>query len=227
MFGVEPTREQVDLERLLIDTIAIIPANPRLYVMAATWLVDYGVLVARHRLRYLANQLLGDEDHAVLGLLLETAVEHRLAQHLARVIADCRPARNAHPLFDVDNRSDALRQLAKSRASALSKRWNLWTEPITLKPEALRPMRWIIDTNPDLRLRAIFKGNLKASVMACLLDAPDAGESEAELARRCGVTRKAMSKALDDLQLCGLIDRQPAGRRTTIRASGTRVVLSG
>jgi len=79
----------------------------------------------------------------------------------------------------------------------------------------------VATANADFLVRAVFKGNLKASIIACLIDDPDAGESEAELARRCDVTRKAISDALDDLQLCGLIERSTKGRRTAVELIGS------
>jgi len=221
MFGATPSRKPIDLERLVIDTVAVIPSNPRLFVMTATWLAKYGVLVARHRFNKMVHESLDHDGRAILGLLIETSLEYHRTQHFAQILEACGPAQKTRPLFNVDSRTAAMSQFARSRASSLSKRWKLWTDPMAPKPEALRPSHWIMDNNPDFRFRAVFKGNVKASIIACLIEHPDAGESEAELARRCDVTRKAISEALNDLQLCGLIERSTKGRRTAVQLIGS------
>ncbi|MFP4223401.1 MAG: hypothetical protein ACLFVN_04930 [Phycisphaeraceae bacterium] len=64
--------------------------------------------------------------------------------------------------------------------------------------------------------------HFNAAIAACRPLAParpEAGDSEAGLARRLGVTRRALRDALEHLELCGLISRQPgnAGTRTTLQ----------
>jgi hypothetical protein len=62
------------LEQLLVDTTKYMADNPRLYVMAVTWLEEHHEIVDVERLARLATKLRG-RNSARLGLLLETAQE--------------------------------------------------------------------------------------------------------------------------------------------------------
>lgn len=212
LFNVPPARQTPDLERLLIETAGQIPDEPRLFITSVTWLCQHHRLVARHRLARMAGELEDAAAAAVLGLLLDTAGTMCKTNALDIVKSVCRPAPCGMPLFAVDRATPGLADFARVRASALSKKWNLWTEAVELKSNAIRPLNWIMDKNPSLQVRAIFSGGLRASALACLeYDLPSGG-SEAHLARLTNVTRKAMHEALNHLELCNLIRRSRVGR---------------
>jgi len=46
MFNVSASRQAVDVERLLLDTVRHAAANSRLVILAVTWLSKYGEYVA-------------------------------------------------------------------------------------------------------------------------------------------------------------------------------------
>jgi len=212
LFNVPPSRQTPDLERLLLDTATAIPGSPRLFIMAATWLSHYGRLVARHRLRRMVGEAEDPAAVAVLGLLLDTVDTMCHTDVFAAAKSACGPASTQMPLFTADRASNGLAEFARSRASKVSKRWNLWTEDIELKTDALRPLDWIMEKNPSMQVRAILSGGLRASILACLQYDATSGASEAQLARLCGATRKAVHEAADHLELCGMIDRTRPGR---------------
>lgn len=213
-FNVEPASETPDLERLILDTARCAAGDSRLFAMAMTWLSMYERLVARHRLARLVVAELEPGYRPVLGLLLASAQAGRRTGHFNGVIALCGPAELPGPLFEVDRASAALTARAERRASALSRRWNLWTEELPIKKDAIRPAAWIIDHNPVLRARADFKGDLRSSIVEVLRADAAAGASESELARHCGVTRMAVRAALADLELGGWVVREHGGHRT-------------
>lgn len=216
LFNVSPARHTPDLERLLLDTAREIPNNPRLFILAVTWLSQYGRLVAKHRLARMVGELEDVTTLAVLGLLLDTVDTMGRTDLFCTVKSISSPAPTPAPLFAADRASHALAEFVRSHASKLSQRWNLWTEDIELKIDALRPLDWIVEKNPSMQVRAIFSGGLRASILACLqFDAPS-GASEAELARLCGVTRKAVHEAVDHLDLCSMIRRTRPGRDYTV-----------
>ena len=225
LFNVPPSRQTPDLEHLLIDTAGQIPSNPRLLIMAVTWLSQYHKLVARHRLARIASKLEDANALAALGLLLDTVGTMSHTDVLDIVKSVCRPAPVPMPLFVVDQASPGMAAFARTQASKLSKRWNLWTEAVDLKHDALRPLDWIMEKNPSLQVRAIFSGGLRSSALACLQYDVPAEASEAQLARLCGVTRKAMHEALDHLELCRLIVRTRTGRnyQVALKLPGQRI----
>ena len=218
-FNVAPASSTPDLEELLVETVRAGRDNARLIVIAATWLSRFGGLVARHRLRRMAIERLDAVGRAVLGLLLDTVREHTRSAHFNEVIAVCRPLPSAEPLFHVHDRHPALRDRLERRATALSRRWNLLAEPIELKPDALYAPSWVMRLNPSFALRADYEGDLRCSIVEEILRDPGAGDSELELARRCGATRTAVRHALDRLALAGRVERERVGRRSAVRVA--------
>ena len=216
-FNAEPAGVPIDLERLLLETARHAPASARLFAMAATWLHQYGELIARHRLKRLIHDELEADAQSALGLLLEIAHRGTHPPRFAMVTKDLPAAKTLGPLFEAERRTAALRERTWKRASYLSKRWGLWTEPVSFKLDALRSPRWIFDKNPGFVQRADFRGDLRASILAALTFDADAGESELALARAAGGSRAQVRQALDNLELTGRARRMRAGRRCVIR----------
>ena len=207
LFGCEPSREPPDLERLLIDTARKCPDNARLLSLAVTWLVEYGQFVARHRLKRLVQTELEPEPRAILGLLIEEAVRHGATRELLIVSEECQPLSPATPLSRVQRDNVSLTHISKRRASDLAQKWGVWTPPVELKPDAIRPVTWLLDQNTEYRERVIRKGDLRVSIIETLRrDVPGhIVASEAALSRLSGATRAAVRKALDALRLEGVI----------------------
>jgi hypothetical protein len=218
LFNVSLAKQTPDIEGLLIRTSEAVSSNARLLPTVVTWLTLHERLVCRHRLARMVSSLAGISS-ATLGLTLDLVRSHTHSSHMNAVIAACRPAKQAEPLFEVDRRSRAMMTIAEAKASRMSSKWGLWTQELELRPDVIRPIDWLMDNNPDLRYRAIFSGNLRASILASLSADPKTGSSESALAVACGATRKALRDALDHLELCRLLLRVPNGSRTEIKAN--------
>ena len=78
--------------------------------------------------------------------------------------------------------------------------WGLWCLPIEPKLNAIRPSSWVLKTNPALRMRSLFKGSLKTSLLSALEALDPSAATVTALSRQCAVTRKAVYEALNDLQ---------------------------
>ncbi|MDZ4832013.1 MAG: hypothetical protein SGJ09_17690 [Phycisphaerae bacterium] len=200
----------IDLERLLLETARYAPAAARLFIMAATWLHEYGDLVAKHRLKRLIRDELETEHQATLGLLLDAAQQGSHALEFQSIIKLLKPSDHPRPLFERSRRSSKLAEHAHQKASALSRRWKLWCQAFEFKNDALRPASWMMSRHPDLRTRADFRGDLWASILAALRHDQGAGESELRLAALCGGSRAQVRSALRNLEMTGRIT---AGRR--------------
>ncbi|MEX2212701.1 MAG: hypothetical protein WD768_01150 [Phycisphaeraceae bacterium] len=200
-FNIGPARHTPDLERLLLKTVRFCEQNSRLFIMVATWLTIYGTYVARHRLKRLALAELTADERAILGLLLESAIDAGATGELRTVLEACAPAAQPRPLFIID-RNKVTQPLVKKEATAASRRWNLWIQPFELKRNALRTAAWVLATNPAWRDRALRRGDLRCSILESLRHDAPAGrvQSESQLARLCGATRTAVRRALDDLE---------------------------
>lgn len=206
-FNAALAAETPDLERLLLETARESSKMARLFIMAATWLHRYGDLVARHRLKRLIREELERDFHATLGLMLDLSQQGTHPLQFASIIRELSPAGPPRPLFDAERASPLLAQRAMRRASDVSRRWGLWCEAFEFKDDALRPAAWLMHNNPGLITRADFRGDLRASVLASLEHDVGAGQSELELARRCGGSRAQVRSALENLELTGKAHR--------------------
>lgn len=218
LFNTTPSAQSPDLERLLLETARQSPTNARLFIMAVTWLSHYSVLIAKHRLRHLIIHELEAEHQPTMGLMLELALEAGACEGLKKSIAQCNSSQTPGPLFHVMRKNPTLEKLAQTRASEASRRWGRWTQPFELKYDALRPARWIAENNPEYRLRAAHRGDMRSTILETLKrDETDRKViSEAQLSRACSAHRAGVRSALDGLELEGLIERKAVGRSKRI-----------
>lgn len=216
MFNVTPSDTAPDLERLLIDTAKVAGEDPRLFGMAATWMSKYAHFIAKHRLARMVSDELSIPQSAVLGLLIDFARRFAKAPILPLVLRACTRLANPRPLFSADRSNHAFAQVAKDYACDISLRWGLWTDDLEPSYDALRPVEHLLEQNPGFRIRARFQNDLRLSVLMCLDYEYVNPVSEAELTRRCGVTRRAMHNAIDILWQSGDINRERLRRGYSI-----------
>lgn len=214
MLNVKPASDVSDLEHLLLDTARVSSANSRLFTLAVTWLAHYGGYVNGRRLAHLIESGLEKEFQPTLGLLLELAAEHSKGAKKRRfnsAIEACESAREAHPLFDVERRNSAFVQLARQRATKVSRKWGRWSAEIELKTDAIRPAEWIASHNPKLARRAILTDLQSEIITECEI-AGGRVDSESELAMRCRASRPATRSAIQQLELAGMVHTYPRGK---------------
>jgi hypothetical protein len=211
MFHVRSASRTPDIETLLIDTSRVLPAFPRLFAMMVSWLVRYHRLICRHRLAALAERIETPESSAVLGYVLTAAGRLAQSDHFNLAVKLCRPLSKPQPLFNVYRRNSTMTKLARRQADPLGIAWGLWAPPERLYDDAIQPPAWVMDHNPSLKSRAMFGGQLAASILTTLKTNPGAGKSESALSRACRATRRSVRDALEHLELCRLIERQRLG----------------
>lgn len=216
-FDTEPADASPDLERLIIATVRCSSKSARLFIIATTWLHEYGDLVAKHRLKKLVREQLNDAERATMGLMFELAHDRAHPQRFSSIIRDLKPMSNPRPLFEVDRSSTTMIERAHRRASASSHKWGQWCESFPLKFDALRPAAWVMAQNPLMIMRADFRGDLRASILAALSHDPESGASELQLARHSGGSRAQIRNALDNLELTGKASRTRSSNDRRIR----------
>ena len=223
LFNIVPAHDTPDLERLVVETAKVAHYDPRLFGMAATWLSRYGHFVAKHRLARLVGLELDVSQRALVGLLIDFAQHFSRTRLLSEVTRVCQPLPPARPLFEVDRSNPVFARLVADHACELSRKWGLWTDDIEPGYDALRPVDWILAQNPIFRVRARYQSDLRSSVLMCLKYEPLANASEAALTRSCGVTRRAMHRALDILWQSGDIRRSHLRRGYHIRRTSGKL----
>ena len=151
LFGIEASREPVDLELLICVTARVGPEDERLFVCAASWLAEHHAFVNGARLSALAAQL-DPVASAVLGALLSLADDAAGgAPKLEAARARCRPLARLRPLFVVMSSMRVLTDRAARDALPAFLSWGLWHDDQTLKPAAVRPLAWVLQNVPELR----------------------------------------------------------------------------
>lgn len=167
-FMAQPATYVIDLEQLVGRTAVAAPRDYRALAVATTWIVQHSQLVNVRRLGKVASEL-EDTPAAILGAMIEIAHETNSAvERLTPVQRHCRPLREPRALFDRTQASPVLRRFAKEGALPAFKAWGLWQDELTLKFDALRPVSWILEHCPELRLRALYGPGLEAEVMQVL-----------------------------------------------------------
>ncbi|MFO8175340.1 MAG: hypothetical protein R6T96_13715 [Longimicrobiales bacterium] len=167
-FMAEPASYAIDLEQLVGRTAVAAPRDYRALAVATTWITEHSQLVNVRRLGKVASKL--DEiPAAILGAMIEIANEtNSAADRLKPAQRHCRPLREPRALFDRIEANPVLRKFAKEGALPTFKAWGLWQDEMTLKFDALRPVSWILEHCPELRLRALYGPGLEAEVMQVL-----------------------------------------------------------
>lgn len=175
-----PTTVPVDVEQLVIDTAVAARASERLFIVAASWMAAHHVFVNGRRLTALARRLADASDgdrlaSAVLGALLAVATAGAQRdggpppEALIAAGAACRSLAksglSARPLFRAMERLPVLRERMRRTTTPLFASWGLWHDDETLKPEAVRPVAWIVTRVPELRVRAWLGATLEAELL--------------------------------------------------------------
>jgi hypothetical protein len=215
-FNVKAAENTPDIECLLVDTARVLPENARLFPVVVSWLCRNYRLVCRHRLAGLAARIDESATSAALGLVLDVVKLKTGIDHFNIVIKKCSPLDVPKPLFAVDRSSKAFAEIAEAGSSDIGLKWGLWCEDVQLKDDVIRPAGWIMMENSQLRNRAVFNGNLRASILETMFYDRQSGQSESALARCCGVTRKAVREALDHLEFCQMVRRTNIAGRVRI-----------
>jgi hypothetical protein len=215
-FNVRPASSTPDIERLLVDTARVLPENGRLFSVVVSWLCRNYRLVCRHRLAGFAGRIEDVQSSAVLGLVLDVVKAKVGIDHFNIAIKQCKPLKDPMPLFVVDRSCESLAAMAKDSSSEVGRKWGVWCDDVQPKDDVLKSSNWIMSENLGLKNRAVFNGNLRASILETLLYDQQAGQSESALAKCCGVTRKAVRQALDHLEFCQMIRRNNIGGRVRI-----------
>lgn len=211
-FSVSPAAYPVDIEALVGRTAKQAPADHRLFFVAASWLGVHHTLVDMRRLgRTLEN--LDELGSAVAGAMLSVANEAAASDRLLAAQRHCRPLGKPRVLFDRIAANTVLAAFAREQALPLFSRWGLWHDEISSKTAAIRPVRWILEHCPELRIRALIGASLEGEIVEALRQK---SRSIAELARATGATYAATHEAVTRLYARGLAESVRPGAKSGV-----------
>jgi hypothetical protein len=196
-FMVAPATYAIDLEHLVGRTAGAARRDYRALAVATTWLAQHSELVNVRRLGKVAGKL-GELPAAILGAMLDIARETRPpAERLKSAQRHCEPLRMPRALFERTEANPVLRRFAEEGAMPAFKAWGLWQDELSLKFDALRPISWILEHCPELRLRALYGPGLEAEVMQVLERGP---ATIAAIAREVDASYSATHAAVTRLE---------------------------
>lgn len=211
-FSVAPAAYPVDIETLIGRTARQAPADHRLFFVAASWIGVHHTLVDMRRLGRILESL--DElGSAVAGAMLSVANEVAGSERLLAAQRYCRPLAEPRVLFEGIAANPVLAGFAREQALPLFSRWGLWHDEISLKTAAIRPVRWILEHCPELRIRALIGASLEGEIVAALREKP---RSIAELARDTRATYAATHEAVTRLHARGLTESVRSGAKSAV-----------
>lgn len=212
-FMVEPAPYAIDLEDLVGRTAVAAPGDYRALAVATTWLAQHSELVNVRRLARVGGRL-EELPAAILGAMIDIAREASpAADRLKSAQRHCRPLQEPRALFDRTAANPVLLRFAKEGAMPTLEAWGLWQDELSLKFDALRPVSWILEHCPELRVRAIYGAGLEAEVVQALQRGP---ATIAGIAREVDASYSATHAAVARL----------AGRGSVIPLDGQGVELS-
>lgn len=167
-FMAAPALYAIDLEQLIGRTVIAAPGDYRALAVATTWLAGHSELVNVRRLGKVSGELEA-LPAAIFGAMLDIARgASPSAERLRAAQRNCRPLPEPRALFDRTEANPVLRSFAKEGAMPAFEAWGLWQDELSLKFDGLRPIGWILEHCPELRLRALYGPGLDAEVMQVL-----------------------------------------------------------
>lgn len=207
-FSVAPAAEPVDVERLVAESAQAAAQDHRLFFVSATWIGVHHHLVNARRLGRELETLSGLAS-AAAGAMLSVANLVGQTPRLEAAMRNCTPLAEPRPLFDRIERNAVLRDAARDESHPAFVRWGLWNTDVTLKTDAVRPVRWILAHCPELRVRALLGAGLDAEIVRAVLDEP---RTIAAIARATGATYASAHEAAARLEARGILDAPATGR---------------
>lgn len=211
-FSVVPAAYPVDIEALVGRTAKQAPADHRLFFAAASWIGVHHTLVDVRRLGRILETL--DElGSAVAGAMLSVANEVAASDRLLAAQRYCRALDEPRVLFEGIVANAVLTAFAREQSLPLFSRWGLWHDEISPKTAAIRPIRWILEHCPELRVRALIGASVEGEIVEALREKP---RSIAELARATGATYAATHEAVTRLYARGLAEPVRSGAKSVV-----------
>jgi hypothetical protein len=144
----------------------VAPDDERLFVCAASWIAQHHAFVNGRRLSAVALDL-DPTTSAVLGALLSVADEAAGgAPELQAARARCRPLAKPQPMSAAVRSLRVLSDRVRRNALPVFAAWGVWHDDATVKPAAIRPVGWLLQKVPELRVRSLLGPSVEADLMA-------------------------------------------------------------
>ncbi|MBD3315182.1 MAG: hypothetical protein GF344_05300 [Chitinivibrionales bacterium] len=211
--------DDVDVEALIIETTTACRYDGRLLKWLMTWVRDYSDLLNKKRLM----RLMDHGDTAVLGAVLEIAIEAGGEHNLKTVIAKCRPHPKAQVLLVDMEDNPLLREQEKRNGQRAFRHWGLWCSMLEFYEDAKRTRIWVLEQNRILAIRALFGVGMRSEILGYLLE--KSGLDIKQLAVGVGYAYSAVHKEAGNLVKSGFIEDRTGKEHCLALSRRTRKYL--
>jgi len=209
----EPTYEgDVDLEELIAETTHAARYDGRLMKWLLTWFKDFGDLVNKKRLL----RFLKKADTAVLGVVIEIAMNRGADKNFKTVLTKCKPHKPAEVfqkgMEDVTIYAEGQKKFGQKEY----RKWGFYCATIEFYTDSLHGREWILQNNRLLSLRAIFGVNIRSEIIHAL-EGND-GIAIQRLSKQTGYAYSGVYREIENMVANGLVE-EDSGKGRILRLS--------
>ncbi|MBN2433820.1 MAG: helix-turn-helix transcriptional regulator [Spirochaetes bacterium] len=153
--------DEIDIEALIAETTIAARYDGRLFQWFRTWVCNYADLINKKRLiRYL-----NEADTAVLGAVLELAIENGADPNFTIVIIKCKPYEEPQLLFKNVNELPFYINQEINNSHPIYKKWGLYCSEVEFYTDALYTRDFVLNKNRLLALRSVLGANIRAEIL--------------------------------------------------------------
>jgi hypothetical protein len=204
----EPIYEgNVNLEELIVETTWAARYDGRLMKWLLTWFKDFGDLVNKKRIIRDIKQT----DSAVLGAVIEIAMNNGADKNFKTVLKKCRPHKPLEIFQKGIEDVTIYAEEQKRNGKKEFRKWGFYCSMIEFYTDSLRARAWILKNNRFLALRAVFGVNIRSEI----LNALDYDNEIAiqRLSKKTGYAYSGVYREVENLLTNGLVEENPGKGR--------------
>jgi hypothetical protein len=156
--------DEIDVEALIAETTHAARFDGRLLKWLLTWFRDFGDLVNKKRLMHVIK----DADGAVLGAVIEIAMQHGADNNFITVVKKCRPNKQPEVLQKGMEDVEIFIEEQKAAGKKEYKKWGLFCTMVEFYDDAVRTRESVLKNSELLAIRSVFGVNLRSELIYLL-----------------------------------------------------------
>ncbi|NLD99058.1 MAG: helix-turn-helix transcriptional regulator [Fibrobacter sp.] len=210
----------IDIEKLITETTIAARYDGRLFQWFRTWIRNYNDLINKKRL----IRFLNTADTAVLGAVLDLAIENGADPNFIVVISKCKPYQKPELFFkNIENVPFYIDQEIRNSLPVYTK-WGLYCTEVEFYTDANYNRDYVLKNNGLLALRSILGANIRAEILYKLLTG--AGIAVKKLSNEIGYSYSSVYMEVLSLKRNGLLSEKDEGRyhKLYLSAKGTTLI---
>jgi predicted transcriptional regulator len=202
----------VDLEELIAETTFGARHDGRLMKWLLTWFRDFGDLVNKKRLLRFIKQA----DTAVLGVVIDVAIQHGADKNFKTILAKCKPLKPAEVFQKGMDEITIYTEGQKEYGKKEYRKWGFYCTMLEFYDDAKRTREWVLKNNRLLAIRAIFGVSIRSEIINALEQ--NDGIAIQRLSKQTGYAYSGVYREVENLAKNGLVE-EDAGKGRILKLS--------